>query len=367
LDVYPLPDYIGANVAIETDIEINNYHFNNIKNGFSATALINFSNGVPQEEEKPVIEKQIQQKFTGTDNAGKFIINFSDGKDKAPEVLILNQSDAHHQFEQLRKDVMQEMFVGHRITSPMLLGVRVEGQLGGRSEMIEANELFQNTYITPIQESINEIFNMLITFNGVEGKLSLNKVKPIGLDWFGSDKLYNILTTEEKRELAGLKNNISFKKEPKDMGECISMMMNEGKEHDQAVAICINKGFKSVFSKYGRNRKDVSILDSKFINYTSEDELLRESDKFKFALQGELTTLEQKVLDILSSEPTATANSISEALNVSEKKIKAIIKSLEKDGVLKIGTTKEGGEKIERINPTKEGKKLVHKIFLIHH
>ncbi len=41
------------------------------------------------------------------------------------------------QFDMLNKQIQEEIFVAHNVTSPMLFGIRTEGQLGGRKELSE--------------------------------------------------------------------------------------------------------------------------------------------------------------------------------------------------------------------------------------
>ena len=43
--------------------------------------LINFNNGIPNEEERRLLEHKIAQKFSGSSNAGKFILAFNDNRD----------------------------------------------------------------------------------------------------------------------------------------------------------------------------------------------------------------------------------------------------------------------------------------------
>ena len=62
----------------ELEEEISNYHLNNIMNGLAPSMLINFNNGTPNEEERTLIEQRIYQKFSGSSNAGKFILAFND-------------------------------------------------------------------------------------------------------------------------------------------------------------------------------------------------------------------------------------------------------------------------------------------------
>jgi len=378
LDVYPLPEYLGANVAIETDIEINNYHYNNLKNGFTATVLINFNNGVPTDEEKKKIQKEIETKLSGSDNAGKFILSFGDGKDKSAEVIVLNMSDAHTMFEQLRKDTMQEMFVGHRITSPMLMGVRVEGQLGGRTEMIEANELFQATYVNPKQKIFERIFNEFADINGLRPNLKLTKSSPIGLDWFGNTDLFNLLTDEEKREKAGLKNvkgtqdtltalnSIS----PLVANKVIeSMSVNEiralvglgATTGIQRTTVTESSQFgkiKEVLQNFGQPREKFKILKSYYPKYTSGKELFEaEKDLMKqhFALEIEYKTLEKSIIDLLSKNPEMTAEQIADVTNSTVKKVQSTIDKLIDTKILKPSTKGE----IEVIKPTTRGQDII--------
>ena len=204
LDVYPLPEYLGAVPWIEIDFEIANFHYNNVKNGFTATHLLKFFNGIPSKEKQKEIEQGIKDKFSGPDNAGRFVTSYSDGKDKGSEVETLTMSDIDKQFEIIGKTVQQEVFTGHNITSGMLFGIKTEGQLGGRTEIIEANELFQNTYINKKQQLVEIVFNELARANGITAEIKLTHLEPIGLDWF-STNISGILTDDEKREKAGLK------------------------------------------------------------------------------------------------------------------------------------------------------------------
>ena len=250
LDVYPLPGYIGANVAIETDIEINNYHYNNLKNGFTATILLNFYNGIPTEDEQTKLEKMIKTKLAGSDNAGKFIMNFSDGKDKSCEVTVLQMSDAHEQFEMLRQDTMQEIFIGHRITSPMLMGVRTEGQLGGRSELVEANELFKNIYVKPKQGVIEKVFNSLLRINGFEDRLRFNEPSPISPVEPYNDNPQGKAATPTTAKVKSTTVTHKYKAE----------------------------NLIKIFSKYGRSKKGFEFIKSSPLNFFNDEKELEEKE-----------------------------------------------------------------------------------------
>ncbi len=205
--VYPLPEYLGGTAYIELDVEIANFHVNNIKNNFWGSYLINFPNGIPTPEESDAIERQMKMKFGGTDNAGRFLVNFSDSPETKPELTPLTPSDLDKQFDILNKTVQQEIFVAHRVTSPMLFGVKTEGQLGGRAEMVESYEIFKATYIEDRVQRIERSVNYLASFNGVTG-LKLQPTEPIS-EQLTEASLLQILTRDELREKAGYEPDLT--------------------------------------------------------------------------------------------------------------------------------------------------------------
>lgn len=151
---YALPKYLGAIPAIETDIEIQNFHLNHVKNGFFVPVIINFNNGVPLDEEQEEIEKDIEDKFCSPSKAGRFMLTFNDSPDNAVTVERLQTDDLDKKFEVLAKQIQGKILIGHRVISPMLFGVKTEGQLGGRTELLEAYELFKRTYVEPARMTI---------------------------------------------------------------------------------------------------------------------------------------------------------------------------------------------------------------------
>jgi len=209
---YPLPEYMGGLAYIEADCQIANFHVNNLKNNFWGGYLINFNNGIPTPEEQGDIERQIKRKFSGTDNAGRFVVTFNDDVSKAPTLEPLTPSDMDKQFEILNKTVQQEIFISHRVVNPMLFGVKTEGQLGGRQELVEAYELFKATYVNDRVRKVERMINYLGSFNGVEG-MELIPVEPI-TERLSEQALMTIMTPEELREKAGLP---ALEKQPADV------------------------------------------------------------------------------------------------------------------------------------------------------
>lgn len=202
-NTYSLPDYRGAISYIELDISIGEYHLNTINNGMFSSKLINLNGGKVSQEEEDRIERQFKDKFSGSKNAGKFMLAFNDSKENEPSIVDLSGTELDKHFDLLNKTVQQEIFSGHKVTSPMLFGVKTEGQLGGRAELREASELFQNTYVNAKQRSLEDTINYLYKFNDVTAKLELRKTEPINFE-FSEAIISANMTQEEIREKLGL-------------------------------------------------------------------------------------------------------------------------------------------------------------------
>jgi hypothetical protein len=202
MDYYPVPCYVGALAYIEIDVEIANFHLAHIKNGMTPSIMINFNNGIPTDEEQTTIERQITRKYNGTDNAGKLILSFSEDKDKSPTVTTLTPSQLDKQFIQLQSTVLQNILSGHKVVSPLLVGIKTEGQLGGNAELETAYNIYSKTIIQPAQNIILKSFNQIGTINGLQ-ELSIIPTAPIEFTW-SENVLATILTKDEMRERIGL-------------------------------------------------------------------------------------------------------------------------------------------------------------------
>ncbi len=198
VETYSYPGYMGALNAIQTDIEISKYHLSTITNGMFASKMISFFEGIPTEEEKREIEKGFKSKFTGSENAGNIVLNFGKDPNKRPQMDDLSSTDLDKHFDILAKSIQEELFSGHQITSPMLFGIRVEGSLGGRSEIRDAYEIFKSTYCNDKQQALEMLFSEL---TGVEKKII--PVEPIGFE-FSEAVISQNMTKDEIRQKVGL-------------------------------------------------------------------------------------------------------------------------------------------------------------------
>ena len=182
--VYFCPvDYQGGLQYAELEGEIANYHLNNIKNGLAPSMMINFNNGVPPIEEQFEIERDILAKWGGSSNSGKAIIAFNDSPDNAATIEAVQLSDAHNQYQFLSDECIRKVMVAHRITSPMLLGIKDNTGLGNNAEELQvAYELFKNSVIKPFRHLVSEAAESVMAHNGQEIDLYFKDLSPVMME-----------------------------------------------------------------------------------------------------------------------------------------------------------------------------------------
>lgn len=173
-DLYPLPDYVGALNDIELDVRISKFHNANISNGMSPSIFINLPNGEPSPDEKRKLYNDLVHSFTGETNAGRIFLTFSEGNDLAPQVqTVPSANDAYYVV--LEQRITSRILTAHRITSPLLVGIRdAGGGLGSNSEEIEvAYAHFISTVIEPKQKSINTSLSKVTRAMGIDTPVTI--------------------------------------------------------------------------------------------------------------------------------------------------------------------------------------------------
>lgn len=195
-------DYQGGLQYSELEEEIANYHLNNILNGLAPSMLINFNNGVPNEEERSLIEKRILDKYSGSSNAGRFILSFNENADTESSIEAIQLSDAHNQYQFLSDESMRKIMVSHRVISPMLLGIKDNSGLGNNADELKtASTLMDNTVIRPFQELLLDAFNEILAYNGISLNLYFKTLQP--LEFTEIDE--TLIDAETKEEETGVK------------------------------------------------------------------------------------------------------------------------------------------------------------------
>ena len=179
---YSLPDWVSAMQYSIAEGEISNLHLNNITNGFLPAVMINFNNGVPAPEERQTIEDLLQAKFTGTDNAGRFMLSFNDDPATKPTLDIIQIDNLHEKYEYVANYTQDRILVAHRVTSPLLFGIRTDnnGFSSQSEEMKTAFSIMQTMTISPFQNLILNSLDMALTEGGFENtELYFEQLTPL--------------------------------------------------------------------------------------------------------------------------------------------------------------------------------------------
>jgi len=162
------PVYMAGLPYAELEEEIANYCINHIKNGLSFGHIFNMNQGEPSQEVKRTIKDIIKREGAGSLNAGVTLINWNNGKETGIDVTALEVSDAHQQYEFLTKEATQKLLISHKVTSPILFGIKDNTGLGNNANEMESafNELSINV-IQPFKEIILDALMEIFSDNGI--------------------------------------------------------------------------------------------------------------------------------------------------------------------------------------------------------
>ncbi len=395
VETYSYPGYMGALNAIQTDIEISKYHLSTITNGMFASKMISFFEGIPTEEEKREIEKGFKSKFTGSENAGNIVLNFGKDPNKRPQLDDLSSTELDKHFDILAKSVQTEIFSGHQITSPMLFGIKTEGQLGGRSEIRDAYEIFKNTYVNDKQQALELLFAEV---TGQEHKII--PVEPIGFE-FSEATLLQIAPKKWLLEKIGIDaslypeiaqpEGVAPQSQPMAVNENLKNLSGRQWQSLTRIIRKFEKGEISqeqakllLKSSLGLNDEEVNTMLSidndvqEFSSHEKDELLLAEfakcgepksdyvivkSSKFVFGKEqfADVTQIETNILDLIRKDKRITPEVIAETLDLEVDSVKEILKRLADEGRISIKPTNVGQDKVIERTLTEPLKKQTDK------
>ncbi len=322
--IYPMPSYTQAMNYIDSDVQVSRHILGNAKHGFVASTLVNLNNGeAASDEEQEEIEKGLKKKFTGSEG-DRVILMFNPSRENSAEIIQLgNTMLTKEDFTNINNLIQQEIFAGHSITSPMLFGIKTQGQLGGRTELRDAYEIFNNTYVNERQQYHEKVFNKLATIKGIT--LAENKivpVEPLGFE-FSEQIIAANMTQDEIRGKLGLQpiNATQIQQEQTQVNSNLANMT--GRQFQQLERI--KRKYKNgqltkeeaalmLKSSFGLSDTDVNIMlgidddpltadEQQFNAFSEDDRLLHE-----FSLCGEDVSLYEEV----SRKPAASISYFAE-------------------------------------------------------
>jgi hypothetical protein len=180
--LYPIPGYSTSFNWIELEYQISVFHLNQAKQGYAPSFILNFATGIPTEEEMDAFAREFKKNFGGTENAGKIIITYSEGVDQKPELTAIQLNDSDERFIMLMDQIENQIVAGAEI--PPQLVILTPGKLGSSAERAELMVEFQQAYITPRQEVVENILEQITNITGFIEKLVLqtfeqNTVNPV--------------------------------------------------------------------------------------------------------------------------------------------------------------------------------------------
>ena len=228
-DYYCPVDYQGGLAYAELESEVSDYLINDVQNGFSGTKVVNFNNGVPDQEKQIQVKNDVMRKLTGA-RGEKVVIAFNNNAESKTTVDDIPLNDAPQHYEYLSNECSNKLIVAHRVTSPLLLGIRTENNgLGSNADEIKtAALLFDNITIKPYQELICDALDDILAINGISLKLYFKTLQPLA--FIETD---NAITDEAREEETGVKDELTLSKEESfDDDEMFDLLSEFGEEED---------------------------------------------------------------------------------------------------------------------------------------
>ena len=177
-EIYPLPAYIGGVNDIQLDARVSRFHNANISNGLAPSMFVQFRNGIPNPEERRDIYREIEDTFSGEENAGRFFLAFSEPGKELQVTPIENANDEY--YIQLEQRITSRILTAHRITSPLLLGIKDgAGFSSNADEIVTSYSHFMNTVVRPKQTKILNTYGYILKLAGFNVKLEVEPVPMI--------------------------------------------------------------------------------------------------------------------------------------------------------------------------------------------
>ena len=188
--------YSGLNYA-ELEEQISVYCVNHIKNGLSAGHIINVNEGVTDDEVKTQFERNIIKKWTGANNANKFILSFNSNKDNATTIETITIADAHQQYQFLTEEARKQLLTAHKVVSGAILGIQTATGFSSNADEIETafTETMLNV-ITPMQNALTDGFEYVLGQNKITLELYFMNLRPKRVEVQTEVKL-----SEEKKKI----------------------------------------------------------------------------------------------------------------------------------------------------------------------
>ena len=375
IGIYGLPSYFAALNYIESDIEVSKHILGNAQTGFSASKLITLPNGEPNDEEKRNVDNRIRKTYSGADGK-KYMIAFVNDISRKPVIDDLGTSDlTKEDFGKIDELIQTNIFSGHQVTTPSIMGIAEAGKLGTRTEMRDGYEIFKNTYVNAKQMHLESVFNMLAKLKGVQSEIKIIPTEPIGIE-FSEATIVSVAPKEWLLEKIGIDmtkyapvadasapiQELSVNEHIKGLKgrewqnmQRIIREFTKGKINREQATAMLKTGYAlsdeevntwlgaeldaefaaqdfSVFYEFGESKEAYNIWKSK----------KRFSEESDFHMFADVSQLESDILDQIAKQKDITPEVLAEVLDENVNTINTILKDLEDRKILKVSEEKIG-------------------------
>lgn len=183
---YGLPQYIASLKDCEVERELSEFNLSQLENGFYGSYVFNFANGIPDDEMKAEIEKNVMEKFCGASNAGRILLNFSDSKENGVTLQKMDVVNYAEKYDTTANRASKKIFEAFG-ASPVLFGVEKENSGFNDEDYEQAFKLYNKIRVSPIQKKIKNMFSNIF---GVENAI---EIKPFTIDWENNNNKKSII------------------------------------------------------------------------------------------------------------------------------------------------------------------------------
>lgn len=173
--VYPAPLYAASIKACEIERLIDDFHLADINNHFVSSAIINFNNGIPDDDVKEQIEREFTEKFCGASNGGRTAFSWNPNKESATDIVEFEVKDFGERYKSLSDHSKQQIFTAFR-ANPNLFGIPTEGNGFANEQYAESFKLYNRTQIKPVQRMIADAYDKIY------GKPKVLTIVPFSMD-----------------------------------------------------------------------------------------------------------------------------------------------------------------------------------------
>ena len=180
--VYPAPLYAASIKACEIERLIDDFHLSDINNHFVSSAIINFNNGIPDDEVKEQIEREFTEKFCGASNGGRTAFSWNPNKESATDIVEFEVKDFGERYKTLSDHSRQQIFTAFR-ANPNLFGIPTEGNGFANEQYAESFKLYNRTQIKPVQRMIADAYDKIY------GQPKVLTIVPFSMDGESEDNV----------------------------------------------------------------------------------------------------------------------------------------------------------------------------------